>query len=103
MRCRVSLAAALLVTCVLVACDRREPAEGRTESAPVDSAGGRDSVVAAVPAAVRAESLPPAPAPLVPKPTHVRGLYVNRWMALGDLMWQLIDVAKRTEVNALVI
>jgi hypothetical protein len=33
----------------------------------------------------------------------VRGLYVNRWAALGERMWQLIDVAKRTEVNALVI
>jgi hypothetical protein len=33
----------------------------------------------------------------------VRGLYVNRWAALGNRMWELIDVAKRTEVNALVI
>ena len=41
--------------------------------------------------------------PLVPRPEVVRGLYVNRWAALGDRMWQLIDVAKRTEVNALVI
>jgi hypothetical protein len=31
----------------------------------------------------------------------VRGLYVNRWAALGQKMWQLIDVAKTTEVNAL--
>lgn len=36
-------------------------------------------------------------------PSPVRGLYVNRWAALGQRMWQLIDVAKRTEVNALVI
>ena len=28
---------------------------------------------------------------------------MNRWAAIGDRMWQLIDVAKRTEVNALVI
>jgi len=33
----------------------------------------------------------------------VRGLYVNRWAAIGRRMWDLIDVAKRTEVNALVI
>jgi hypothetical protein len=33
----------------------------------------------------------------------VRGLYVSRWAALGRRMWELIDVAKRTEVNALVI
>jgi hypothetical protein len=39
----------------------------------------------------------------MPRPDVVRGLYVNRWAALGDRMWQLIDVAKRTEVNALVI
>ncbi|MGH7718694.1 MAG: putative glycoside hydrolase [Gemmatimonadaceae bacterium] len=42
-------------------------------------------------------------APLVPTPAPLRGLYVNRWAALGQKMWQLIDVAKRTEVNALVI
>ncbi|MFL5617961.1 MAG: putative glycoside hydrolase [Gemmatimonadaceae bacterium] len=45
----------------------------------------------------------PRPLPLSPRPAIVRGLYVNRWAALGDRMWQLIDVAKRTEVNALVI
>src|SRR5919197_3477919 len=49
------------------------------------------------------DSLLRPPAPLVPKPSPLRGLYVNRWAALGDRMWQLIDVAKRTEVNALVI
>jgi hypothetical protein len=41
--------------------------------------------------------------PLVRRPEVVRGLYVNRWAALGERMWQLIDLAKRTEVNALVI
>jgi hypothetical protein len=48
----------------------------------------------------------PAPTekiPLVPTPDPVRGLYVNRWAALGQKMWKLIDVAKTTEVNALVI
>jgi hypothetical protein len=39
----------------------------------------------------------------VATPSAVRGLYVNRWAALGDRMWQLIAVAKTTEVNALVI
>ena len=43
------------------------------------------------------------PAPLVPTPSPLRGLYVNRWAAVGQKMWDLIDVAKRTEVNALVI
>jgi hypothetical protein len=41
--------------------------------------------------------------PLVPTPNPVRGLYVSRWAAIGQRMWQLIDVAERTEVNALVI
>ena len=44
-----------------------------------------------------------APAPFVERPAVVRGLYVNRWAAIGGRMWDLIDVAKRTEVNALVI
>lgn len=41
--------------------------------------------------------------PLVATPDTVRGLYVNRWAAIGQRMWALIDLAKRTEVNALVI
>lgn len=43
------------------------------------------------------------PMPLLPTPDPVRGLYVSRWAAIGQRMWQLIDVAQRTEVNALVI
>jgi hypothetical protein len=39
----------------------------------------------------------------VPRPAVLRGLYVNRWAALGDRLWQVIDLAKTTEVNALVI
>jgi hypothetical protein len=60
-----------------------------------DSSGAR-SVAAA-------DGAPPPPArvPPVPTPAVVRGLYVNRWAALGQKMWQLIDVAKTTEVNAL--
>jgi hypothetical protein len=33
----------------------------------------------------------------------LRALYVNRWAALGEKMWQLIEVAKTTEINGLVI
>lgn len=43
------------------------------------------------------------PKPLVARPSVVRGLYVSRWAAIDRRMWDLIDVAKRTEVNALVI
>jgi hypothetical protein len=39
----------------------------------------------------------------VPTPAVIRGLYVNRWAALGQKVQQLIGVARRTEVNALVI
>jgi hypothetical protein len=49
-----------------------------------------------------ADSTPPRTSP-VPTPDPMHGLYVNRWAARGDRMWELIDVAKRTEVNALVI
>ena len=49
------------------------------------------------------DSLAQPPAPLVPTPAVVRGLYVNRWAAIGTKVWQLIALAKTTEVNALVI
>jgi hypothetical protein len=52
----------------------------------------------APPADSARDSLTPAPRPAV-----LRGLYVSRWAALGRRMDELIDVAKRTEVNALVI
>ena len=50
-----------------------------------------------------AQSGDSARVPLAARPEVVRGLYVNRWAANGKRIWQLIDVAKRTEVNALVI
>jgi hypothetical protein len=39
----------------------------------------------------------------VPVPDTLRGLYVNRWAALGQKLTHLIGVANRTEINALVI
>jgi hypothetical protein len=39
----------------------------------------------------------------VPVPAVIRGLYVNRWAALGNRGRELIEVAKTTEINALVI
>jgi len=79
---------------VAVACGNAEvrvPARDSAAPARARASDGvaRDSVAAKV--------------PLVPRPDTLRGLYVNRWAALGDRMWKLIDVAKRTEVNALVI
>ena len=45
----------------------------------------------------------PARVPVIPRPAIVRGLYVNRWAAIGRTVWRLVDVARTTEVNALVI
>ncbi len=42
-------------------------------------------------------------APVQPRPAIVRGLYVNRWAVLGQRMWELIAVAQRTKINALVL
>jgi hypothetical protein len=52
---------------------------------------------------IRKDSAEKARIVRVPRPEVVRGLYVNRWAALGKRMGQLIEIAKKTEVNALVI
>src|SRR5215212_6831735 len=65
------------------------PAESAEESARLDS--------------IRNDSIERARIVRVPRPEIVRGLYVNRWAALGKKMGQLIDLANKTEVNALVI
>lgn len=61
--------------------------------------------VAAIPDTMRprADSAATQPAARVPTPDTLRGLYVNRWAAIGPAMWRLIDLAKKTEINALVI
>jgi hypothetical protein len=61
---------------------------------PIDS----PNAVASLP-----DSITRPQAPLVPMPDSVRGLYVNRWAAIGPAMWRLVDLAKNTEINALVI
>lgn len=103
----VLLAAALTGVAACTAAHETQP--GRDPGAAGSAAGGAPAPVAAArgPAArdttVAPDSiLDPAP-PLPTPPAVLRGLYVNRWAALGQKMWQLIDVAKRTEVNALVI
>ena len=85
---------ALSGSCVASETARREGQQPTVEGGTAVSDSGRRS--AAADTAAKA-------VPLVPRPEVVRGLYVNRWAALGERMWQLIDVAKRTEVNALVI
>jgi hypothetical protein len=71
---------------------------------------GRDVISQGQPTAERtrqdsiaADSVRRAQIKRVPTPDVLRGLYVNRWAALGQKMTQLIDLAKKTEVNALVI
>jgi hypothetical protein len=101
---RLQLQLALLTATVACSALKDTPADGpgRVGSTPpVDSATA--AVAAAAPAPPVPDSILRPQAPLVPTPDPVRGLYVNRWAALGQKMWDLINVAKRTEVNALVI
>jgi hypothetical protein len=82
------------------------PPEGVGSAVPVDSARAAtrgNGPGAGATAPVVPDSIRRPQAPLVPTPDPVRGLYVNRWVSLGRKMWELIDVAKRTEVNALVL
>jgi hypothetical protein len=95
-----TVALAMLVTACTGSDTRARPdaapaPEGRGPSAE-STIAKRDAVV--IPDSIRRPAMP-----LVPTPTPVRGLYVSRWAAIGQRMWQLIDVAERTEVNALVI
>jgi hypothetical protein len=93
---RLLLAALLPLIAMSTGCQEpraqtaRAPAGAKSADSAARNAAARDSV--------------PAKVPLVPTPDPVRGLYVNRWAALGkQRMSQLIDLAKTTEVNALVI
>jgi len=79
-------------------------------AACVDARGGGTTVaqsdpIAASSSPVAASAKPAARAviPHVPKPSPMRGLYLNRWAALGRKLPQLIGVAEKTEINALVI
>lgn len=68
---------------------------------------GMTPAEAATPAAEQQAELADAAASLrverVPTPAVVRGLYVNRWAALGRRVRDLVDVCKTTEINTLVI
>jgi len=91
----------LLASCALAGCSDKAAIQGRevaAQSEPVISArdiARRDSI--------RNDSIERARIVHLPRPEIVRGLYVNRWAALGQKMNQLIELAKKTEVNALVI
>ncbi|NUO64024.1 MAG: GTP-binding protein [Gemmatimonadaceae bacterium] len=87
---------------VALACGSRDAVVARPDSVRADSAPS-PARVAVRDTVVHPDSLRIPRAPLVARPEAVRGLYVNRWAALGGRMWELVDLAKRTEVNALVI
>jgi hypothetical protein len=96
----------IIAVAALVSACTGSDARARPAGAPAPEGTGSssaDSAAASHDTVVVADSIRRPPMPLVPTPNPVRGLYVNRWAAIGDRMWQLIDVAKRTEVNALVI
>ena len=95
---RLSIALAFPALCG--ACVASET--GRADRETPTTQSGASTADAAAKRAAATNGTPQA-LPLVPRPEVVRGLYVNRWAALGERMGQLIDVAKRTEVNALVI
>lgn len=90
---------AAFAACLVVAC-----AGAARAQPPVDtSRTTADSVVSPVADSLPADSIARPRVPLVVTPDTLRGLYVNRWAAIGQKIYRLIDVAKRTEVNALVI
>src|SRR6266576_368860 len=71
-------------------------------NAQIDTASPPRRSTAAASTVVSRDSIKP-PLVHVPIPDTLRGLYVNRWAALGSKLRTLIEVAKKTEVNALVI
>ncbi|MEO8194931.1 MAG: putative glycoside hydrolase [Gemmatimonadales bacterium] len=95
LKCAVFLALVLLAGC------------GERAAVSVGGAGGQPSSSQPRPDSrvdsIRKDSIEKAKVVRVPTPDVVRGLYVNRWAAIGRKMGQLIDLAKKTEVNALVI
>jgi hypothetical protein len=82
-----------------LACQHRGDASAQPGAADIAVQAGPNA--SSTPRA--ADSLVPRRVVRVPAPDTLRGLYVNRWAALGRKLNTLIGVAKRTEVNALVI
>jgi hypothetical protein len=97
----VALKAAVLICASAIAAQAQSSAPSARTSAAVSAPA--PSFCAPAPRVANTDSLPDLLPPLVPTPKVVRGLYVNRWAALGDRGWQLIALASRSEVNALVI
>jgi len=102
-RIRWSVASTGTIVLLLAGCTGSDARARQGAPTPEGRNPSGDSVVAKQDSTVVPDSIRRPPVPLVPTPNPVRGLYVNRWAAIGERMWQLIDVAKATEVNALVV
>jgi hypothetical protein len=74
---------------------REQAADPRTDVRTAEEIARADSI--------RKDSIEKARIVRVPTPDTLRGLYVNRWASLGRRMNELIEVAKKTEVNAFVM
>ena len=94
---RVTLKAAVLLCASVLG------AQAQSSGPPVSTSTAASSFCAPPARVTSSDSLPDLRPPLVPTPKVVRGLYVNRWAALGERGWQLIGLASRSEVNSLVI
>ena len=92
MRFALSTVTALLFTAAITGCEHQNSTAGAPPVVPSPAS-----------TTVKAKSQLPPPVAHVPTPDTLRGLYVNRWAALGSKLRTLIDVAKKTEINALVI
>jgi len=92
MRSALTTLTVLVFTAAVTGCEHQNSTPGAPTVAPSTAS-----------APVKAKAAPPPPAAHVPTPDTLRGLYVNRWAALGSKLRTLIDVAKKTEINALVI
>src|SRR5256885_4585380 len=82
----------LAFTAAITGCEHQNSTAGAPPVAP-----------STVSTTVKAKLPSAPPVAHVPTPDTLRGLYVNRWAALGSKLRALIDVAKKTEINALVI
>lgn len=78
---------------------------GSTDGGDAVVDGARDSDAAATDdAGADTDEASPSPAPRFERPEHIRGLYANAWAAGSrGRMSELIDLARRTEINAFVI
>ena len=92
MRFALSIVSALAFTAAIAGCEHQTSTAGAPTMEPSTAS-----------TAIKAKDPSPPSVVHVPTPDTLRGLYVNRWAALGSKLRTLIDVAKKTEINALVI